>query len=176
MIFRGLAMNKSLKVMMISMLALGLLITGCSAGAKSGARVGAQAPDFKLPNLDGQSVSLRDFRGSPLLINFWASRCPPCVDEMPHLQKIFEEWSSKGLVVLAINAGESQTAVKAFMQSNNLSLPVLLDTRQDVAQKYELIFLPTTFFIDKDGIIQVKIIGAFPNKAAVESNLSQIIP
>ena len=95
---------------------------------------------------------------------------------MPYLQEIFEEWSGKGLVVLAINVGESHSNVEEFMQSNNLSLPVLLDIKQAVAIKYNIQFFPTTFFIDKDGIIQVKTIGAFPNKAAIEEKLSKIIP
>jgi len=96
---------------------------------------------------------------------------------MPYLQEIFEEWSDKGLVVLAIDVGESPSKVKGFLQSHNLSLPVLLDTRGNVAQKYNIrgIF-PTTFLIDKEGIIQVKIIGAFPSKEAIEKKLSKIIP
>jgi len=143
-----------------------------------GTQVGNLAPDFELQSLDGQSVSLSDLQGKPVLLNFWAVRCPPCRMEMPYLQEISEdeEWSGKGLVVLAISTGESHSKVEEFMQSNNLSLPVLLDTKQDVARKYNIRAIPTTFFVDKSGIIQAKIIGAFPNKAAIEEKLSKIIP
>jgi len=168
-------MHTTLKVILIMVLASGLLISGCVRTEES-TRIGGQAPDFKLSDLDGKSVSLKDFRGSPILINFWASWCEPCRNEMPLLQEIFEEWSDDGLVVMAINTGESRTAVQAFMQNNNLSLPVLLDTQQATTQKYGIFFFPTTLFIDEDGIIQKKIIGAFPSKAAIESNLNQIIP
>ena len=169
-------MNKRLKVI-LAILILGLLITGYTACSEpSVARVGAAAPNFKLNNLDGQPVSLNDFKGKPVLINFWATRCPPCRSEMPYIQEIYEGWSGKGLVLLAINIGESPSQAKDFMQSQNLSLPVLLDRKGKVAQKYNIQGIPTTFFIDKNGIIQVKIIGAFPSKEAIEKNLSRIIP
>lgn len=173
-------MNKMLKVIMLIMLIMltsGLIITGCSCGSEPReARVGSQAPDFQLNNLDGQSISLSDLRGKPVFINFWATWCPPCRSEMPYIQEIYEEWSGKGLVVLAINMGEKPPQVEEFMESQDLSLPVLLDTRGKVAQKYNIQFIPTSFFIDKDGVIAEKIIGAFPSKAAIEKSLSKIIP
>ena len=79
-------------------------------------------------------------------------------------------------MVLAINVGESSSQVERFVQKTGLSLPVLLDTKQVVAQKYNIRGILTTFFIDKDGVIQVKIIGAFPSKATIEKNLVKIIP
>jgi len=171
-----------LKVIMLIVLTSGLIISGCSGGAEpQEARVGNQAPDFQLNNLDGQSISLSDLRGKPVFINFWATWCPPCRSEMPYIQEIYEEWSGKGLVVLAINIGESPSQVEEFLESQDLSLPVLLDTRGKVTQKYNIqiygkYILPTSFFIDKDGVIQTKIIGAFPSKAAIEKSLSKIIP
>ncbi len=153
------------------------LLTGCSAGSETlGAQVGELAPEFQLQNLDGQTVSLSSLRGSPVMLNFWATWCPPCREEMPYMQQIHEEWSGRGLVLLAIDVGESPAQVESFMQSHNLSLPVLLDTKKNVAQKYNISGIPTTFFIDKDGVIQEKIIGAFPNKGAIEKHLSKIIP
>jgi len=140
-----------------------------------GTQIGNLPPNFQLQYLDGQSVSLSDLRGKPVLINFWATRCPPCVSEMPYLQEIYNEWSETELMLLAINTGEGSTKVKEFMQSNNLSLPVLLDTKQDVAQRYNIRGIPTTFFIDKNGIIQAVNIGAFPNKEAIEGDLTKIM-
>ena len=174
-------MGKMLKVVLAIILASGLLIisysVGCSPGGSTQApSIGSPAPDFKLPNLDGQSTSLSDLRGKPVLINFWATWCPPCRDEMPYLQEVYEEWSDKGLVVLAINLGEDPSKVKGFLQSRNLSLPVLLDTKQATAQEYNIRGIPTTFFIDKDGIIQDKVIGAFQSKAQIEKKLGEIMP
>ena len=170
-------MNKRLIAILAVILTAGLVITGCIAGAEpTTAIVGKAAPDFQLQNLDGQSVTLSGLRGSPVIINFWATWCQPCASEMPYLQEINNEWSDKGLIVLAINWGESASQVEQFTQAHNLSLQVLLDTKKVAAEKYGIRAFPTTFFIDKDGIIQVKIIGAFPNKAAIESRLSGIMP
>ena len=169
-------MNKMLTAILVMILTSGLLITGCAGGSEPTATVGKAAPDFELQNLDGQSISLSDLKGKPVLINFWATWCGPCVSEMPYLQEIHDEWSGKGLVVLAINIGDSSSEAEQFLQNHNLSLPVLLDTGKVVAQRYNIRGIPTTFFIDKDGIIQEKIIGAFPNKEAIENRLSKIMP
>ena len=174
-------MNKMLKVTLVIILALGLIIAGCSAGCSPEApapvpQVGKPAPDFQFNNPEGQSVSLSDSQGNPVLINFWQIRCPPCRSEMPYIQQVYDEWHSKGLVVLAINIGESPSQIKEFMQSQGLSLPVLLDMQGKVAEQYNIWYIPTTFFIDKDGIIQAIRVGAFPSKAAIERSLSKIIP
>jgi len=168
--------NKILRLALIVILVLGLLVMGCSSRSEPKvAQVGGVAPDFKLQSLDGQSVSLNDFKGKPVLINFWASWCGPCVYEMPFLQQIYEEWSDRGLVLLAINVGESSSTIEKFMQEHNLSLSVLLDTKKIVAREYNIMAYPTTFFIDKDGVIQEKIMGAFRSKADIEKKLSKII-
>ena len=135
---------------------------------------GKLAPDFQLSNLDGQSISLSDFRGKPVLVNFW--RSGPCVYEMPLMQEVYEEWSDQGLVILAINQGESPSTVEEFVQKHNLSFTVLLDTKRDVGQRYWIWRIPTTFFIDKDGIIQHKVSPAFQTKTAIEDKLSKIMP
>ncbi len=152
---------------------LGLIAMGCSALV---VEVGKPAPDFQLPGLGGAEVSLSDFKGKPVLLNFWAGWCRPCEEEMPYLQQVYEEWSDQGLVVLTVNLGDSPSEVSRFMQSHQLSLPVLLDTKQSLAQKYNVASIPTTFFIDKDGIIRARIIGGFRSKEAIETKLSQIVP
>jgi len=170
-------MDKLARAILPIILALALLLAGCSADSGSSVvHPGEPAPDFQLQSLDGGSVSLSELRGSPVMLNFWATWCPPCRSEMPYLQQIYEEWSGKGLILLAIDIGESPAKVRQFMQSNNLSLPVLLDIREVVTREYNVIAYPTTFFIDKDGIIQEKVIGAFPTKDAIEKHLSKIIP
>ncbi|MBA7467409.1 Thiol-disulfide oxidoreductase ResA [subsurface metagenome] len=180
-------MNKVPKAILPAILTLVLLLAGCFASPElldgesptapvEGTQVGNLAPDFQLQNLDGQTVPLSNLRNKPVLINFWATWCSPCRSEMPYIQEIYEEWTDKGLVLLAINIGESSSEVEEFMQGNNFSFTVLLDTKQDVAQKYNIQYIPTTFFIDKDAIIQYKLTGAFQSKAQIEDKLSIIMP
>lgn len=176
-------MEKRLKIILAIVLTLvlvlGVTLAACSSPSSSPAPiVGRPAPDFKLPSLGGQTVSLSDLRGRPVLINFWASWCEPCRYEMPFIQEIFEdtEWTARGLVILAINLGESPSRVEEFMKSYGLSFPVLLDTNSSVAEKYNIRGIPETFLIDKDGIIQEIKIGAFSGKAEIETRLGKIIP
>jgi len=166
-------MNRILTVAIALLLASVLLVSGCSAAS---AQVGKRAPDFQLSNLEGQPVSLSDFRGTPVLLNFWATWCGPCRQEMPLIQGIFEEQTNENLVILAVNIGENSAAVKNFMQSGNYSFPVLLDTDRNVALQYNARAIPTTFFIDKDGTIQVIKVGAFSNMIEIKKDLSKIIP
>lgn len=139
--------------------------------------MGNLAPDFSLLDLNGQAVSLSSLRGKPVLLNFWATWCGPCRQEMPYLQQINAEWAPKGLVLLAIDIGESSAQVKTFLETNDLSLPTLLDSNRTVSTRlYNITAIPTTFFIDKNGIIQQKKIGSFLNKEAIEKYVSQIVP
>jgi len=159
------------------MLVSGLVLFGCSSPATApGPEMGKLAPDFQLSSLDEQSVSLSDFRGKPVLLNFWASWCDPCRFEMPFIQTIYEEWTGKGLVVLAVNLQESPARVREFMETLGLSFPVLLATSQDVPLEYNIRSIPTTFFIDKDGVIQDMKIGAFSSVAEIERRLGKIMP
>jgi len=175
-------MSRLLKVisisLLLSVLGSGSVLAGCSSGSApdGGSDAEILAPDFQLLSLDGQTVSLSDFRGKPVLLNFWATWCGPCKFEMPFLQEIHEdeEWSEKGLVILAVDVGENPAQVKLFASSLKLSFMVLLDIDQDVALQYNLRAFPTTFFIDKDGIIQDMKIGAFADRAEIEKRLSKI--
>jgi len=168
-------MNKLPKVMLLVMALVlsGLIMSSCST---QDTERDNQAPDFELPNLEGKLVFLRNFRGKPVMLNFWATWCGYCVYEMPYLQQIYEEWSTKGLVLRAIDMGESSAQVKEFLQKYNLSLPVLLDTEQEVALRYNVLGIPATFFIDKHGLVQAIKPGAFRNKKEIEDYLSKIMP
>ena len=154
----------------------GMALAGCSSASGEGIFVGERAPDFQLPDLDGNTVSLSDLRGKPILLNFWAISCPYCRSEMSYIQQVHDEWSDKGLVVIGVNNGESRPAVIEFLEKYHLTFPVLLDTRETVVEQYRILHIPATLFIDKDGIIQVKITSAFPSKEAIESKLSKIMP
>ncbi len=125
---------------------------------------------------DGEPVSLGDLRGNPVVLNFWATWCRPCVLEMPLLEEVYQEYSDRGLIVLAVNVRESSSRVEEFVQSKELSFPVVLDTGGVVTQQYGTRYYPTTFFIDEDGIIQEKKRGAFFSKAEIEEKLTKIMP
>ncbi len=164
------------RIVLALWLAAGLLLAGCTAGGSQGLRIGGRAPDFRLSDLDGQSVALSGFLGEPVLVNFWATWCPPCRIEMPHLQAVFEEWSSDDLVLLSINTGEDASTVRQFMQDNGYTFPVLLDIDAGVSEKYHIRSIPASFFIDRDGVIRDAVIGAFTSKEAIERYLAKIMP
>ena len=152
---------------------MGLMMPGCSV---QDTETDNLAPDFSLYDLEGNPVSISDFRGEPVILNFWATWCGPCVYEMPLLQQVYDELSAEELVLLTINTGESASRVEDFLQANNYSLPVLLDRNQEVALKYGIRYIPTTFFIDKDGAIQDAKIGPFTSKEMLEERISKIMP
>lgn len=163
----------------IALSTMGLLITGCASNSNgspsSPVTVGSEAPDFTLSDLDGESVSLSDFSGRPVFVNFWNTGCPPCREEMPYLQEVYDSQMGSELVMLIVNIGESPATITTFLENNDLSLPIIIDADGAVARTYGLSGIPTTFFIDRDGIIKSKVIGAFPSKAAIDSRLSEIM-
>jgi len=117
--------------------------------------VGHPAPDFVLPALDGSEVRLADLRGKPVILNFWATWCPPCRREMPALEIVWQQYSQGDVMVLGVDQGESIAVVSEYVRQNvGVTFPLLLDRSQDVGDLYLVRSLPTTFFIDADGIIQ----------------------
>lgn len=116
--------------------------------------VGEPAPDFTLTTLTGQQIRLSDLRGRPVVVNFWATWCTPCRREMPDFQAIYDREQGNGLAVLGVNVGESRIGVSEFVQSLNLSFPILIDERETVQVAYKILPLPATFFIDRAGVIR----------------------
>jgi cytochrome c biogenesis protein CcmG/thiol:disulfide interchange protein DsbE len=114
--------------------------------------LGAPAPNFTLKTLDGQSASLADYKGKVVLLNFWASWCEPCREEMPFLQKAYETYKDQGLVVLGVNLKENNVSIKGFADNYKLTFPILMDVDNSVAvDLYKVKPIPTSFFIDRDG-------------------------
>ncbi len=167
-------MTKTWRATLPILLASLLLFSSCSMGFTPATTKEKTAPDFQRRNLDGQLVALSDSRGKPVLVNFWATWCPPCREEMPYLQQVYDEWTAKGLVLLAVDIGETPAVVTKYFAENNLSMPVLFDSDEKVARKYNISGIPTTLLIDKDGIIRKTQIGAYPNKEAIEKDLNVI--
>ena len=122
--------------------------------------IGEEAPGFTLEDLEGNKVSLEDYRGKIVLLNFWATWCPPCREEMPDLDKIYKEQKDNDFVVLAVNGGEAKEDVKKFIDDNGYSFPVLLDTDINVNFTYNVAFIPTSYMLDKEGKIRAIKSGA----------------
>lgn len=127
--------------------------------AKTGSDMGNRAPDFSLQNLNEKEIKLSDYQGEKVFINFWASWCPPCKAEMPDLQRLNENYQDQ-IVILTINVGESKAAAINFMMMHNFSFPVLLDQDKAAAQDYLVRGIPSSYFIDQNGIIINKTVGA----------------
>jgi thiol-disulfide isomerase/thioredoxin len=129
--------------------------TPASADRRSvGPNVGQLAPNFEVSNLEGKRVQLADYRGQPVLLNFWASWCAPCVAEMPDMQAVMERFADEGLVVFAMNAGERLEPAFFFVKGLGVSFTEIgLDPGEDVIRLYRVHGLPTSFFIDGDGVV-----------------------
>jgi len=119
------------------------------------------APDFTLKTLDGKAVRLSTLRGKKVvLINFWATWCPPCRLEMPTMERIYSDYKAKGFEILAINIEpDAKEEIREFTRELRLTFPVLLDPDMRVTRKYRLIGLPVSMLIDRQGIIRSKDIG-----------------
>lgn len=126
---------------------------------KAGAVVGGLAPDFTLTDMSGRQLSLRQFRGRKVLIAFWASWCPPCRAEMASLQRLHDSPAVDNLTVLAVNSGETQAQIAAFVTRQQLSLPVLIDADNDLQQRYGVYQLPLAFLVDSQGRIVARHLG-----------------
>lgn len=133
------------------------------------------APDFALPTAEGWDVSLSEFRGRMVIVNFWLSSCAACVDEMSHFQAIHDKWSNEGVVVLAINARQSAARVRSFVYSHGLTFPVLLDAKGEVDDLYQPFLFPTTFFVDVEGVVRVVTEGVFDSPEEIESIMSSVV-
>lgn len=121
---------------------------------------GDQAPDFRLPSLDGHTVGLADLRGKIVMVHFWATWCPPCVEELPTLVKLYEELKGGDFEMLAVSVDEGgAAAVNSFLQKNRLVLPVLLDPGAPVSHSYGTYKFPETYIVDRQGIVLHKVIG-----------------
>lgn len=124
-------------------------------------QTGDPAPDFQLTTLDNRTVSLSGLRGKVVMVHFWATWCPPCVEELPALDRFARSLAGSDLEVLTISVDEGgPDVVREFMQRNKLALPVLLDPDKTAASRYGTFKFPETYLVDRQGIIRNKIIGA----------------
>ncbi len=125
-----------------------------------GVEKGAEAPDFALEDMQGNSVRLSDYRGKVVFLNFWATWCPPCREEMPSMERLHEVFGKRNFIMLTVNTDEYRDSVETFLEKNPYSFKVLLDSRAEVQDLYGVFRFPETFLIDKEGKLVERIIGA----------------
>ncbi|MEA3544358.1 MAG: TlpA disulfide reductase family protein [Thermodesulfobacteriota bacterium] len=142
-----------------------LLLVGCDNSTSEspvpkGGLIGNIAPDFTLTDMEGQPVSLSQFRGKVVILNFWATWCPPCREEMPSMEQLYRENKDQDLVMLAVNVDENgKAAVTKFLKRTPHSFPILLDSENIAQNAYGVFRFPESFIIDRNGIVVEKIIG-----------------
>lgn len=186
--------NRRWLILTISVLALGVVwtmawrapVTATTNGAPPPSpREGFSAPDFTLELLNGgqaspeetRRVTLSELRGKVVLINFWATWCPPCRAEMPAIEKVYRAFKPLGLEVLAVNLTDqdSEAAVRAFVQELGLTFPIPLDRSGEVSARYTLRGLPSTFFVDRQGVIRSLVVGGPMSEALIQSKVEELL-
>ena len=150
--------HKNYFLLLVAILALFFVLNGPTFAQ---IEEGSDAPNFTLKNLEGKEVSLNEFRGKYVLLNFWATWCGPCKIEMPSLETLYQRFKNKNFEMLAIsNDMYGATVVKAFVKANKINFPVLLDQQLKASNKFGVISLPSTFMINPKGKIIGAILGA----------------
>lgn len=172
-------------LVLLSLMILGgawIWISAVPASATTGGEIpspreGFAAPPFSLETLDGEMVSLQDLQGKVVIVNLWATWCPPCRAEMPAFERVYQANADHGLEILAIHTTfqDSREAAQAFVQDYGLTFPVLLDRNGDVSRNYQLRALPSTFFLDRQGVIRRVVIGGPMNEATLETNVQELL-
>ncbi len=149
-----------------------VLLTGCgeqpgekpqttSAPSAPEATQSMAAPDITLPDMQGNQVSLSSLKGKVVILNFWATWCPPCKEEMPSMEQLYRKFKDQGLVILAVNIEEEgHEAVATFLQRNSYTFPILLDAKAEAQNTYQVFKFPETFIIDRNGNVVEKVVGS----------------
>lgn len=132
-----------------------LLFSACNRKGEVGLHPGDFAPDIELTDMNGKLVRLSDYRGKFVLLSFWASWCQPCIVEMPSLERLYQELKDKDFVIVSVGVDDEIPALKAFIEERGLTFPVLHDKKSISRKKYKITGYPETFFLDKEGRIQM---------------------
>ena len=140
-------------------------------------REGFLAPDFSLDGLNDESVTLSDLRGKIVIVNIWASWCPPCRAEMPALQRVYDDYQDRGVEILAVNAAhqDSEKDAIAFVEEIGLSFPILFDRTGGTSRKYQLRAMPSTYIVDHEGMIQKVILGGPISEATFQTAVEELM-
>lgn len=155
----------------VAILALAFGVVWMQSAKYEPLTVGKVAPDFELPGLDEKPVRLSDYRGKVVFLNFWATWCKPCREEMPSMEVLYKNFEKDGLVILAVSIDRVTTKkdIPPFVKGMNLTFPVLVDSWGQTDKRYKLMGVPETYIIDQDGVLREKVIG--PRDWTVLDNL-----
>ncbi|KXH82053.1 thiol-disulfide oxidoreductase ResA [Sporosarcina sp. HYO08] len=169
--------NKRLVIRTITLavLAIAIIFSIASKDKVKVLAVGDQAPDFELIDLEGNKQRLSDYKGQGVLLNFWGTWCPPCKKEFPYIENQYKDFKDQGVHVLAVNIKESKLKVEAFRDQYGLTFPIAIDKDESVKEAYNVVPLPTTFFINKEGEIE-QIITREMSEAEIKSLMESIQP
>ncbi|MGG1659597.1 thiol-disulfide oxidoreductase ResA [Brevibacillus sp. NRS-1366] len=174
-------MNKSnrtyVRIAVLGLLLVALVFALYSSFVKdpNAVKVGSDAPNFSLEQLNGSEMALGDLKGKGVVLNFWGTWCEPCKKEMPALQEQYDKYKDKGLVVVGVNIGESPVAVEPFIKQFNVHFPILLDRQSQITKLYRIGPIPTTFFVSPEGEVKEIFIGQL-NEAMIADKVSKILP
>jgi len=170
-----------LVVMVVLVLSAGLpVVSGCSTESAPNDTlapapiIGREAPDFTLEDLDGNSVRLNDLRGKVVFLNFWATWCPPCRAEMPDIETVYQEYKDQDIVFLGIDIQQEPGIVRDFIELGGYNWQMLLDKTGKVATSYNVRAIPTSYFVDKEGIISGVAVGGM-TRSAIETKLTEAL-
>lgn len=159
-----------------------IIVSADRSGASTSGKIpapqqGFLAPDFELKTTTGESVKLSDLRGQAVLVNLWATWCPPCRAEMQSIEKVYREYKDEGFTVLAVNMTRQDqlSAVAPFVKEQGLTFPILLDETGEVANAYQLQSLPSSYFIRRDGVINEVVIGGPMSEALLRTRIEDIL-
>ena len=150
---------------------------GSTSGKIPAPQQGFIAPDFELKTPKGETVKLSDLRGQAVLVNLWATWCPPCRAEMETIEKIYQEYQDQGFIVLAVNMTyqDAPLEVVPFVDQHGLTFPILLDETGAMAKAYQLKSLPSSYFINRDGVIREVVIGGPMSEALLRTRTEDIL-
>lgn len=143
----------------LAVIAAALVAVSFSCKKNPGPQVGELAPGFNLPDLEGEMHSLADLKGRVVVLNYWATWCPPCVDEMPSLEKLHEALAEKGLSVVAVSVDERFEDIERFVDNFGLTFTILHDEGMKVSRSYQTFKYPETYIIGRDGRVKSKVVG-----------------
>ncbi len=143
-----------------------LFLFACGAEEKPATKkeqIGSSAPSFNLKNLEGKSFSLESQKGKVVLLRFWSTQCKSCKEEMPKLEATYKNLKSSGMVMITINSRDTAEKTAEFIVGMGLTFPILIDENRDAARKYKVFGVPTSFLIDKEGVIRERFFGDLDN-------------
>ena len=152
-------------------------VEATSDSGKMAPHTGFLAPEISLLDTHGNEIKLTELRGRPVIVNFWATWCPPCRAEMPAMQRVEMDYADEEVIILAVNSTnqDSLPAVTQFIDEFGISFPVVLDTQGIAANTYQVSSLPTTFFIERDGMISDVVIGGPMAEALLKSRIDRML-